>query len=65
MQKNEKLFDMAGKTENPDSIYSVLEQWFDDVTKNNAKFLLAARSYIDPVFVRDTVREGVNPQGQS
>ena len=26
MQKNEELFDLASKTENPDSIYPVLEQ---------------------------------------
>ena len=65
VQKNEELFDLASKAENPDSIYPVLEQWLDDVTKNNDKFLLAARSYIDSVADRDTVCEGVNPQGQS
>ena len=36
-----------------------------DVTKNNDKFVLAARSYIDSVAHRDAVCEGVNPQGQS
>ena len=56
---------MVNKTENPYSIYAVLEQWLDDVTKNNDKFLLAARSYTDSVAGLDTVREGVNPQGQS
>ena len=65
VQKNEELFDIASKAENPDSIYPVLEQWLDDKTKNNDKFLLAARSYIDSVADRDTVCEGVNPQGQS
>ena len=65
MQKKEELFDLAIKTENPDSIYPALEQWLDDVTKNNDRFLLAARNYIDSVADRDTVCEGVNPQGQS
>ena len=65
VQKNEELFDLASKAENPDSIYPVLEQWLDDVNKNNDNFLLAARSYIDSVADRDTVCEGVNPQGQS
>ena len=65
VQKNEDLFDLASKAENPESIYPVHEQWLDDVTKNNDKFLLAARSYIDTVADRDTVCEGVNPQGQS
>ena len=65
VQKNEELFDLASQAEKPDSIYPVLEQWLDDVTKNNDKFLLPARSYIDTVADRDTVCEGVNPQGQS
>ena len=65
VQKNEELFDIASKAENPDSIYLVLEQWLDDKTKNNDKFLLAARSYIDSVADRDTALGGVNPQGQS
>ena len=64
VQKNEELFDLASKAENPDSIYPVLEQWLDDITNNNDK-LLAARSYIDSVAHRDTVCEGGNPQGQS
>ena len=57
MQKNEDFFDLACKAELPDSIYPVLEQWLDDVTKNNDKFLHAARSYIDSVAHRDTVCE--------
>ena len=65
MEKNEELLDLASKAENPDSIYPVLEQWLEEVTKNNDKFLLAARSYIDSAAHRDTVCEGVNPQGQS
>ena len=65
MQKNEELFDLAINAENPESIYTVLEQWLDDVTKNNDKYLLAARSYIDSLVDRDTVCEGVNPQRQS
>ena len=65
VEKNEELFELASKAENPESIYPVLEQWLDDVTKNNDEFLLAARSYIDSVAHRDTVCEGFNPQGQS
>ena len=65
VQKNEELFDLASKAENQDSIYPVLEQWLDIVTKNNDKFLLAARSYIDSVADRDTVCDGFNLQGQS
>ena len=36
----------------------------DEITKNNDKFLLAARSCIDTIAGRDTVCEVVNPQGQ-
>ena len=42
-QKNEELFDLASKAENPDSIYPDLEQWLDDATKNNDKFLEAEK----------------------
>ena len=55
VQKSEELFDLAGKAENPVSIYPVLEQWLDDATKNNDKFWLAARNYIDSVGDRDTM----------
>ena len=65
VQKIEELFNLVSKAENPNSIYPVLEQWLDDVTKNNDKFLLAARSYIDTVADRDIVCEGVNLQRQS
>ena len=64
-QKIEELFDLASKAENPDSIYLVLDQWFDEVTKNNDKFMFAARSYIDSVADPDIVCDGLNPQGQS
>ena len=65
VQKNEELFDLAIKVENPDSIYPVLEHWLDDVTQNSDKFLLTARSYFDNVADRDAVCEDFNPQGQS
>ena len=38
LQKNEEPFDLASKTENPYSIYSVLEQWLDYATESNDKF---------------------------
>ena len=62
VKKIEELFDLASKAENPHSVYPVLKQWLDDVTKNNDKLLLAARSYIDSVADQETVCEGVNPQ---
>ena len=49
VRKNAELFDLAGKTENPDSNYTVLEKWLDDLTKSNDKFSLATRSFFDRV----------------
>ena len=63
--KNAELFDLASKTENPNTIYPVPEQCLDDVTKNNDKILLAVRGYIDSVAEADTASEGFNPQGYS
>ena len=63
VRKNEELFDLAGKTEDPDSNYTVLEKWLDDLTKSNDKFSLATRSFFDRVA--DTVCKGDNPQGHS
>ena len=65
VQKSKELFDLASKAENPDSLYPVLEQWLGDINNNIDIFLLAAKNYIDSVAHRDTVCEGVNPQGQS
>ena len=64
-QKNEEFFDLAGKIENPDSIYPTFEEWLDDVTKNNGDFFRTARSYIDSVHDQDTVCVGINIQGPS
>ena len=65
VQKNEEQFDLASKAKKLDFIYPVLEQWLDGVIKDNDKFLLKARNYIDSVAELDTVCQGVNPQGQS
>ena len=42
VEKNEEIFDLASKAENPDSIYLALEHWLDDVTKNNDNLWLEA-----------------------
>ena len=55
---------MASKSENPDSVYPVLEKWLDDVFKNQDKVLLSARSYIDSVADRDTLFEVVHYQSE-
>ena len=65
VQRNEELFDLASKIENPDSIYPVLEHWLEDITTNNDKCLLAARNCIDTVADRDTECDCFIFQGQS
>ena len=62
MQKKE-IFVLASKTENPDSVYPVLEKWLDEVKKYN-KLLLEARRYIDSVADRDTLCEGAHHQNE-
>ena len=68
VQTNEELFDMASKIENPDSIYSILEHWLDDVTKNNDEFVcqwlevilnqsLTKTSYAQALILRALPRE--------
>ena len=37
----------------------------ENVTKNNDKFMLGARSYFDSFADQDTACDGVNPQGHS
>ena len=46
VQKNEEFSDLASKTEKPDSIYAVLKQRLDDVTRNNNVFLNAPISFL-------------------
>ena len=68
VQTNEELFDMASKIENPDSIFSILEHWLDDVTKNNDEFVcqwlevilnqsLTKTSYAQALILRALPRE--------
>ena len=40
VEKNKDQYDLVRRTENPNSFYPVLEQWLDDITKNNDKFCL-------------------------
>ena len=60
MHENEELFDLATKSENPDSIYPVVEQWLDDVTKKIDDFLQSAGNYIDSFPDQETVGECIN-----
>ena len=66
VQYNHELFYLASITENPDSIYHVLDQCFDDVTKKNIdEFMHAARSYINSISGQYIVFKAVIPQSPS
>ena len=61
MQKNEEMFGMASKTENPDSKGPIREQGLVDAIKNKDKLLLGAVGYIDSFADRDTICQVVKP----
>ena len=49
VDKNEELFDLAQKSENPDAACKNLEKWLETVTKKTDEFIAAARGYINSV----------------
>ena len=49
VDKNEELFDLAQRTEDPDAACKNLEKWLETVTKKTDEFIAAARGYINSV----------------
>ena len=54
VDKNEELFDLAQKTEDPDAACKNLEKWLETVTKKTDEFIAAARGYINLVNDKET-----------
>ena len=54
VDKNEELFDLAQKTEDPDAACKNLEKWLESVTKKTDEFIAAARGYINSVQDKET-----------
>ena len=54
VDKNEELFDLAQKTEDPDAACENLEKWLENVTKKTDEFIAAARGYINSVRDKET-----------
>ena len=54
VDKNEELFDLAPKTEDPDAACKYLEKWLETVTKKTDEFIVAARGYINSVHDKET-----------
>ena len=56
VDKNEELFDLAQKNEDPDAACRNIENWLEIVTKNTDEFIAAARGYINSVQDKETER---------
>ena len=54
IDKNEELFDLAQKTEDPDAACKNLEKWLETVTKKTDELIAAARRYINSVHDKET-----------
>ena len=52
--KNEELFDLAQRTEDPDAACTNLEKWLETVTKKTDEFITAVRGYINSVHDKET-----------
>ena len=65
VDKNEELFDLAQKTENPDAACKNLEKWLETVTKKTDEFIAAARGYINSVYDKGTAEQYTSHHSKS
>ena len=65
VDKNEELFDLAQKTEDPDAACENLEQWLETVTKKTDEFIAAARGYINSVHDKETAEQYTSHHSKS
>ena len=65
VDKNEELFDLAQKTENPDAACKNLEKWLETVTKKTDEFIAAARGHINSVHDKETAELYTSHQSRS
>ena len=65
VDKNEELFDLAQKTENPDAACKNLEKWLETVTKKTDEFIAAARGYINSVHDKGTAEQYTSHHSKS
>ena len=54
VDKNEELFDLAERTEDPDAACMNLEKWLETLTKKTDEFIAAARGHINTVHDKET-----------
>ena len=65
VDKNEELFDLAQKTEDPDAACKSLEKWLETVTKKTDEFIAAAPGYINSVHDKETAELYISHHSRS
>ena len=65
VDKNEELFDLAEKIEEPDAACKNLEKWLETVTKKTDEFIAAARRYINSVQDKETTEQYTSHHSRS
>ena len=65
VDKNEELFDLAQKTEDPDAACRNFAKWLETVTKNTDEFTAAAREYINSVKDKETAEQYTSHHSRS
>ena len=65
VDKNEELFDLAQKTEDPDAACRNFAKWLETVTKSNDEFTAAAREYINSVKDEETAEQYTSHHSRS
>ena len=65
VDKNEELFDLAQRTEDPDAACKNLEKWLETVTKKTDEFIAVARGYINSVHDKETTELYTSHQSRS
>ena len=65
VDKNEELFDLAQKTEDPDAACKNLEKWLETVTKKTDEFTAAAPGYINLVQDKKTAEQYTSHHSRS
>ena len=63
--KNEELFDLTQKTEDPDAALKNLEKWLETVTKKTDEFIAAAPGYIISVQDKETAEQYTSHHSRS
>ena len=65
VDKNEELFDLAQRTEDPDAACKNLEKLLETVTKKTDEFIAAARGYINSVHDKETAEQYTSHHSKS